>query len=111
MLVRKMTPWRLGWPRMTKIDVVFYEKTYSHCSQCKVMKNTLNQWIVQNPESDVTVITASAEDNLDRLTNAYGTGLSAPIVEVTRNGDLNTVIGLNPDILVDYLSGLDSVWE
>ena len=94
-----------------KIDVKFYTKAYSRCTQCDAMKTALYQWIEEHPEHEVEVDTVAIEDNLDEVKAKYPKVQSAPVVEVTRGRSTEMVSGNNPDILEDLLSGLDSVWN
>lgn len=94
-----------------KIDVKFYTKVYSRCTQCAAMKTALSQWTEEHPEHEVEVDTVAIEDNLDEVKAKYPKVQSAPVVEVTRGRSTEMVSGNNPDILEDLLSGLDSVWN
>lgn len=94
-----------------KIDVKFYTKVYSRCTQCDAMKTALSQWTGEHPEHDVDVEFISVEEHLDEVQAKYPKVQSAPVVEVTRGRSTEMVSGNNPDILEDLLSGLDSVWD
>lgn len=94
-----------------KIDVTFYTKVYSRCTQCDAMKTALYRWTEEHPEHEVEVDTIAIEDTLDEVKAKYPKVQSAPVVEVTRGRSTEMVSGNNPDILEDLLSGLDSVWN
>ena len=93
------------------INVRFYTKSYSRCGSCDAMKTTLAHWEEEHPEADLTVEFLSAEDNIGYIHDNYPNVQEAPVVEITRGRKFNVVSGNNPDILVDYLNGLDSVWD
>lgn len=93
------------------VDVKFYTKTYSRCTQCDSMKTALLHWAEEHPEHDLEVEFVSVEEHLDEVQAKYPKAQSAPIVEVTRGRSTEVVSGNNPDILEDLLSGLDSVWD
>lgn len=92
------------------IEVTFYKKTYTPCPQCDSMMKTLVDWIEKN-DDEVTLITLSAEDNIQEIRRMYPEANAAPVVVVKRGKSTNMVCGDNPDILVDYLTGLDSIWD
>lgn len=94
-----------------KIDVKFYTKAYSRCTQCDAMKTALLSWEEEHPEHDVDVEFVAVEEHLDEVQAKYPKVQSAPIVEVTRGRSTEVVSGNNPDILEDLLNGLDSVWD
>lgn len=93
------------------IKVNFYEKTYGVCPSCNAMKSSLNSWEEKHPSVDVSVKFFSVEDNLDKVKEKYPEVEQAPVIEVIRDGEVHMVSGNNPDILEDYLGGLDSVWD
>lgn len=94
------------------IEVTFYKKTHTPCKQCDSMMDTLVDWIKKNQDTvDVVVFTLSAEDNIQELSRMYPEAKAAPVVVVKRGKSTKMVCGDNPDVLVDYLTGLDSVWD
>lgn len=94
-----------------KVDVKFYTKAYSRCTQCDGMKTALLNWEEEHPEHDLNVEFIAVEENLDEVQAKYPKVQSAPIVEITRGRSTEVVSGNNPDILEDLLNGLDSVWD
>lgn len=94
-----------------KIDVKFYTKAYSRCTQCDAMKTALSHWAEEHPEHSLEVEFIAIEDNLAGVQAKFPEAQSAPIVQVTRGRSTEVVSGNNPDILEDLLSGLDSVWD
>lgn len=93
------------------IEVTFYKKTHSLCPQCDSMMDALVDWIEKNQDVEVTLITLSAEENIKEITRMYPKAMAAPVVIVKRGRSINMVCGNNPDVLVDYLTGLDSIWD
>jgi hypothetical protein len=94
-----------------KVRITFYTKTYGHCHNCDAMKVVMRKWI-DNYDGNVELMTLSAEDNIGSLKEKYGNSLGeAPVIEITRSGKEYVVTGNNPDIMVDYLNGADSIWD
>ena len=97
---------------MAYIEIEFYEKTYSHCTQCENMKAALMEWIEQNKGKDqITLFSLSAEDNIDHIQKEAPDAQSAPVVKVIRGTVEQWVSGNNPDILIDVLEGRTSIWD
>ena len=94
-----------------KVDVKFYTKAYSRCTQCDSMKTALLHWMEEHPEHEVDVEFISVEDHIDEVHAKYPKAQAAPVVEVTRGRSTEMVSGNNPDILEDLLGGLESVWD
>lgn len=96
---------------MTKIDVTVYEKTRSHCPQCDDMRKHFEHWLNDddNVHHDVTRVVLSAEDNRDALIELGA--MSAPVYVIERDGNQNVVSGNNPDVMIDALNGVDSIWD
>lgn len=94
-----------------KIFVDFYEKTQGPCPYCRKMKAILDKWIRKNPDDEVIVEYASAEENAKELLE-YGVQ-GAPVIFVRRGvtGKQHMVSGNNPDILVDLLDGNSNLWD
>lgn len=96
---------------MTKIDVTVYEKTCSPCQQCDDMRRHFERWLNDddNVHHDVTRVVLSAEDNRDALIELGA--MSAPVYVIDRDGKQNVVSGNNPDVMIDALNGVDSIWD
>lgn len=94
-----------------KVKITFYTKTMGRCTNCEAMKTALHRWI-DDYDGNVELITLSAEDCIGILKEKYGDSLGqAPVIEITRSGKEYVVTGNNPDIMVDYLNGVDSIWD
>lgn len=93
---------------MAKVEVDIYNKTQSHCSNCKVMGEVFEKWASQTTDK-VTSFTMSAESNRDKLIELGAQ--SAPVYVVKRGSSTTVISGLNPDILVDALDGRDGLWD
>lgn len=93
------------------VDVLFFEKTLSRCPSCLSMKKTLEAWEKKHPEVHVDTAYLPVEQHIDYIQKEHPNIQEAPVIEVHRDGEKHVVSGNNPDILVDYLSGLDSVWD
>lgn len=96
---------------MSKTEITFFEKKYSHCPSCIVMRTAIEKWAADNPEEELVMTSLSAEDNISFLRENYPNHKQAPVVLMTRDGYDMVVSGRNPDILVDMLGGLDDLWE
>lgn len=88
------------------IKINIYSKP--RCSQCVVMRDTLESWVKDTGKS-VDVLELSAIEYIDYLTDQGH--MSAPVYEIERNGEMSYVSGLQPDVLVDILDGNESIWD
>lgn len=96
---------------MSKIDVTVYEKTRGRCTQCDDMRKIFERWLDDddNVHHDVTRIVLSAEDNRDALIELGA--MSAPVYVVERDNRQTVISGNNPDVMIDALNGVDSLWD
>lgn len=95
---------------MSLIHIVRWEKTTTACPQCDNMRRHVDKWLEVNGDDHEVVITnESAEDDRDYLIDIGAT--TAPVYMVERDGVETTVMGNNPDILLDALDGQEEIWE
>lgn len=94
------------------VEIDFYEKVYAHCPACVSQKKIVEAWIEKNESDlDITYRKFPLEEHVEELQEKHRGLLGAPVIEILRNGERHVVSGNNPDILADYLNGIDSVWD
>lgn len=71
------------------------------------MRKAFDQWLEETDET-VDVQELSAIESAELLKS--GGHLAAPVYFVERGGEVHSVSGLQPDLLVDILNGDDSIW-
>ena len=89
----------------TRMRVTIYSKP--RCGACTKMREAFDQWL-EETDKTVDVHEFSAIENAELLRN--GGHLAAPVYYVEREGEVHSVSGLQPDLLVDTLNGYDSIW-
>lgn len=94
---------------MTKIKVTIYEKTEGHCPNCVLMRARFDAWLADNGDKRVGFETLSAEEHRDKIMDLGAN--SAPVYVIERGKTETVVFGRNPDVLIDSLEGLDTLWE
>lgn len=71
------------------------------------MRKAFDQWLEETNKT-VDVQELSAIESAELLRS--GGHLAAPVYFVERDGEVHSVSGLQPDLLVDILNGDDSIW-
>ena len=89
----------------TRTRVTIYSKP--RCPSCVAMRKAFDQWLEETDET-VDVHELSAIEHAELLKSEGH--LAAPVYFVEYDGDVHSVSGLQPDLLVDTLNGDDSIW-
>ena len=85
--------------------VTIYSKP--RCPSCVAMRKAFDQWLEETNKT-VDVQELSAIEHAEML---KGEGhMAAPVYFVEHGGEVHSVSGLQPDLLVDILNGDDSIW-
>ena len=71
------------------------------------MRKAFDQWL-EETDKTVDVHELSAIEHAELLKSEGH--LAAPVYYVEREGEVHSVSGLQPDLLVDTLNGYDSIW-
>ena len=71
------------------------------------MRMALDQWLEETNKT-VDVYERSAIESAEFLKSEGH--LAAPVYFVEHDGEVHSVSGLQPDLLVDILNGDDSIW-
>ena len=88
-----------------RVRVTIFSKP--RCPSCVAMRKAFNQWL-EETDRTVDVHELSAIEHAELLKSEGH--LAAPVYFVEYDGDVHSVSGLQPDLLVDTLNGDDSVW-
>lgn len=91
------------------LQVDMYEKTFSHCPNCKTMEGVFRKWEAKT-DSDVSFRKLSIEETPEIIQESKAQ--AAPIFAIydADTEEISYVSGLNPDALIDYLEGDDALW-
>ena len=72
------------------------------------MRKAFDQWLEETDQT-VDVHELSAIEHAELLKSEGH--MAAPVYFVERGGEVHSVSGLQPDLLVDTLNGDDSIWD